>query len=383
MGSALARLQRSHPWRAWTHCGARRGTVLAAGIAYVGFFSLFPALALAFTALGLLVGGRPDLQLDLAETVNDTLGSVVIGTAPGEGVVPVDRLVTGDVLTVTGALGAAAMLFTGLGWVDAMRQGIRAMFDLPDEGNPLLRKLFDVLVLAVLGVGLLASAVIAVGVPTAGGAVLALAGVKGGAASVLLRVLVDGLVLALDVLLFVVFFRVLARVRRPVRELLGGAVLGALGLTALKLGAGLLLRLASSNRFLASASILIGLLVWFNLVGRLTLLAAAWTATAGTTAAAAGPDGPPGTDGTVGPVAGGEAGSPTGPEAAPPPARSGSAPLTPIARIDQPTANRVVLAAGVTLGVTAGAVVTGLIAWLRNLRSGPYGTGAGRPRRRG
>ncbi len=279
MKQALARLQATRALRAWNRYGVRRGNVLASGIAYVAFFSLFPALAIGFTVLGLVVGGRRDLQRQVADYVNDTIGTTVIGVRDGEGVVSIDRLVAGDLLTVTGAVAAVVMLLSGLGWVDAVRQGIRAMFDLHDEGNPLLRKLFDIVVLAVVGIGVLLSVAASLLLSAAGGAALGWLGVDDGVAALLLQLAVDLVLVGVDILLFLMFFRLLARVHRPVRELLGAALFGAIGLLALKLGAGLLLRMASGNRFLASASILIGLLIWLNMIGRLTLLAAAWAAT--------------------------------------------------------------------------------------------------------
>ena len=79
-------------------------------------------------------------------------------------------------------------------------------------------------------------------------------------------------------MLFLTFFRVLAQVSVPVRVLLGGAVIGALGLDALKLAGGLLPRMASGNKLLASAATWSALLLFFNLAGRITLLSAAWAA---------------------------------------------------------------------------------------------------------
>ncbi len=279
MSDLLARAQASKAWRAWNRYGAARGNVLAGGIAYVAFFSVFPALALGFTVFGLVVGGRVDMQERVADYVNDAFGSTLIGLPGDDAFVSIDTLVQGDLLTVTGALGIGLLLFSGLGWVDAMRQGIRAMFALPDEGNPVLRKLFDVAVLAIVGLGVLASVIVTVALSAATGAVLTWLGVASTAGQVTVQILVELAVVALDIVLFLMFFRVLAQVRQPWGDLLGGAVIGAVGLHVLKLSGGLLLRTVSGNRFLASAAIVVGLLLWFNLIGRITLLAAAWAAT--------------------------------------------------------------------------------------------------------
>ena len=271
MGDLLARAQASKPWRAWNRYGAARGNVLAGGIAYVAFFSVFPALALGFTVFGLVVGGRVEVQERVATYVNDAFGSTLIGLPGDDAFVSIDQLVQGDLLTVTGALGVGLLLFSGLGWVDAMRQGIRAMFTLPDEGNPVLRKLMDLAVLALVGLGVLASVIVTVALSAATGAVLTWLGVASTPGQVAVQILVELAVLALDIVLFLLFFRVLAQVKQPWGDLLGGAVIGAVGLHVLKLSGGLLLRTASGNRFLASAAIVVGLLLWFNLIGRIVL----------------------------------------------------------------------------------------------------------------
>ena len=48
----FARFQTSRLWLAWKRYGDARGNILAGGISYFAFFSVFPAVALAFTASG-------------------------------------------------------------------------------------------------------------------------------------------------------------------------------------------------------------------------------------------------------------------------------------------------------------------------------------------
>src|SRR3954470_17534918 len=56
------------PYRAWQRYGAVRGNVLAGGIAYFAFFSVFPALAIGFTVFALVLGNQLDLQAQLVST---------------------------------------------------------------------------------------------------------------------------------------------------------------------------------------------------------------------------------------------------------------------------------------------------------------------------
>jgi membrane protein len=85
-------------------------------------------------------------------------------------------------------------------------------------------------------------------------------------------------VLVIDTLTLAGLFRVLSRVRIPVRRLFAGALLGGVALGVLKILGGVLLGGASRNPLLATFAVIIGLLVWFNLVSSVTLIAASWIA---------------------------------------------------------------------------------------------------------
>lgn len=278
----IQRFQESLPWRVWQRYGDARGGVLAGGMAYIAFFSVFPALAVGFTVFGLVVGDDPQLQARVVDAVNDAVGTTII-TPPGGtgGVVGIETLTDSSDLTIAGIIGLAGFLFTGLGWLGAMREGVRAMFGQPVlQGNPVATKLRDLGVLVTIGLVLLTSAVAGVVVSGATGALLRWAGLDGslpgrlvlGAVSVLL-------LLGVDLLVFLVIFRLLSGVHVPAHDLWDAALLGGIGLGVLKLFAGLLLQGAGSNAFFATAGVVIGLLVWLNLVCRLTLIAAAWGAT--------------------------------------------------------------------------------------------------------
>ncbi len=61
-----------------------RGDLLAAGIAYFSFFSLFPALALAAVVFGFVLQGRPDLLAGVGDALNTALpGFVKTDANPG------------------------------------------------------------------------------------------------------------------------------------------------------------------------------------------------------------------------------------------------------------------------------------------------------------
>lgn len=212
-----ARWRATFAGRVWTRYSDARGNVLAGGIAYFAFFSVFPALAIGFTVLGLVLGRDSALQTELANYVNKALGTTVIGLEPDDGLVYVGDLVQSSALTFSAVTGFVILLFTGLGWLDAMRQGIRAVFGRPGGGNPLLSKVRDIGTLATFGLAVLVSAVASVVVSTASHAVLGWLGLDGvTGAGPLVRVLSALAILAVDTGIFLLLFRGLSGDRKSV-----------------------------------------------------------------------------------------------------------------------------------------------------------------------
>jgi membrane protein len=279
----LAPLRATLPWRAYTRYGLVRGNVLAGGIAYFAFFSIFPAMALGFTAFALVLGRQEDLQVQVVQFVNSNLGATIIGYRQGQGLVNLDQLVQPGLLTTTGVIGLVTLVLTGLGWIAALRDGVQAVFAVRDETNFVVVKLVDLLLLGAAGIAVLVSVVAGLGVDVAIGRVLDALGVEPGpVASWSVNVVSQLTLVLLDTAIFTFLFRRLAGVHVPLGDAAVGALLAALGFTALKIFAAELLQASSHNRFLAASGILIGLLVWMNLVARLTLVAAALSATIAT-----------------------------------------------------------------------------------------------------
>jgi membrane protein len=279
-----APLRRTLPWRAWARYNAVRGNVLAGGVTYFAFFSLFPGMALGFTAFGLLLGGQEDLQVQLVQYVNSNLGTVVLTyRAGGGGLVSVEQLTAPDVLTTAGALGFVALVLSGLGWVGALRDGVQRVFATRSDRNIVLLKLVDLLVLLAAGLAVLASVVVSIVVNVAADQVLETLGISAGSVSTWTVNIAGQLVLTLvDAVIFTLLFHRLAGVAVPLRDVAVGGFFASLGFTVLKLSGSVLLQVVVRNRFLAAFGVLIGLLVWMNLVARLTLLAAALSATVAT-----------------------------------------------------------------------------------------------------
>lgn len=275
----VARLQATKPLRAWSRMGDARGGILAGGIAYFGFFSLVPALTIGFTVFGYVLGGSAQLQLQVAQRVNASAGFTLIGTSPGSGVVQLSELVQPGTLTLTGVFGLVVLVYAGLGWLQATREGIRAMFGVPTIANPVLARIRDAAAALLLGLAVLISLAAGLAMTTLTGRLtrwlgwdgtpLAQLAVSAGSSMVLFTV---------DAVILLLFLTVLAGAPVPVTDLRSGAALGAVGMQVLKLAAGMLVQRVTHNPVLASSVVVVGMLVWMNLAGRVILLAAAWAA---------------------------------------------------------------------------------------------------------
>jgi membrane protein len=318
VGARLEAVRSSLPYRAYSRYSAVRGNVLAGGVAYLAFFSIFPTLALGFTVFALVLGNREDLQVQIVRYINSSLGAPVISYHQGQqGIVTIEQLVQPDTLTVTGIISLLTLVLSGLGWIAALRDGVQAVFGAREEQNAVIVKLLDLVLLAAAGLTVLASVAVSVAFSIASGRVLEVLGMTHGpVAEWTANVLGQLVLLVVDAGIFTLLFARLDGVDVPVRDLAGGAVLGAIGFSLLKLFGTELVRLTSHNRFLAASSLLVGLLVWMNLVARLLLVAAAWSATV---AADRGHLPTPAGAAPVGAAAGDPSGPPPAPKAHPAP----------------------------------------------------------------
>jgi membrane protein len=273
-----ARLQRSHAWRTWQLYGSRRGPVLAGGIAYAGLFSVFGAVVAGFSVFGLVLGANGPLFDAVVSAVDDTLPGL-LDVPAGDGVIEPASLVDPNLVSWTGAIAFLTAVFAGLGWLDALREGVRAMFAMPPvEQNVVRAKLVDVLVLATLGLAVLTSAVLSIGTGSAASWLLQQVGMEGGpVGTVALRLVAFAVVATADALILLVVFRLLAGLHLPWIRMRGAAIGGGVALAAITHLSGLLIGSAGSrNALLATGAVLVGLLIVLNLVSRVILVAACW-----------------------------------------------------------------------------------------------------------
>ena len=276
----IAWVNRTKPVRVWNRYAGARGPLLAQGLSYQAIFAVFAALWVAFAVAGFVVRGNEQLQ----QAIVDTLASAIpglIGDGQTEGAVTIDDLLSASILGWTGAIAAVGLVATALGWLASGRDAVRAIFGLAQPTtNPVLLKLLDVATAIGLGLAILLSAGMSIASTAALGWIFGAVGIDDAstAATVVARTIGIALTFVVDALLLALFYRVLSGIPIPLRLLAPGVAVGAAGFGVLKLLGSLLLGGATANPLLASFAVILGLLIWFNLLCQVVLIGASWIA---------------------------------------------------------------------------------------------------------
>jgi membrane protein len=255
----LERLCERFPWLRTPLAVHRRvsdvgGGPLSSSIALAGFLSLFPLLLVAIAVLGFVSANNTDFPQEIV----DQLG--LTGRAADEVLAALDR--AEDSRRAASVVGLVGLLWGGLGVVGTLGHALNATWQV--RGRPGWKaKLVDLAWLAGAGLLFLASSAL-------GPAAAALPG------PAVVPTVILGLVL--DIVLFLWMFRALTNVGVPWREHLPGAILGGVGLEALKLLGGVYVpRLVSSSSALyGSLGVVFAILAWLALSARLVVYASAY-----------------------------------------------------------------------------------------------------------
>ncbi|MFY1677129.1 MULTISPECIES: YihY/virulence factor BrkB family protein [unclassified Streptomyces] len=271
VGPWVGRLATTHAWRAYARLDRVKWSRLAAAMTFTSFVALFPLLTLAasITAATLSEERQREIQDQLVEQV------------PGIS----DQLNVQDLVQNAGTVGLISgilLLVTGMGWIEATRGCLRAVWELPDpEGNPLVNRAKDAGVL----VGLGGAVLITIGISTVASALvgwivrhLGLDGTFGGA---LLHVGAFAVAVAADFLVLLYVLGVLPGAEPTRRRLLVAGLIGAVGFELLKLLLSGYMQGVAGRSMYGAFGVPIALLLWINFTSKLVLYCAAWTATDG------------------------------------------------------------------------------------------------------
>ncbi|MER7754389.1 YihY/virulence factor BrkB family protein [Kitasatospora sp. NPDC097643] len=269
IGPLVARVLRSRPYRVYEHFSTARGNRLAGAVTFFGFLALFPLLTVG---LAIAAATLSDSRVaEIQKHISDQLPGIS------------DALNLPSLVANAGAVGlvsGALLLISGLGWVDTMRTSIRDIWQLPQEdGNPVLRKAWDVLVLGGLGLVSLVSLAASAAGTTLAGRIADWIGLSSGGylftgVGLLIAVACDTLLFAY---LLAPFPGIVGQRRRDVLQ---GALIGAVGFEALKILLASYLGSVAGKSVYGAFGVPVALLLWINFVCRLLMFCVAWTALA-------------------------------------------------------------------------------------------------------
>jgi membrane protein len=254
--------QQRHVWLGFPIAVAKkfgddRAGNLAALIAYYGFFSIFPLLLVLTSLLGFVLRGNPELREAI---VDSTLAQFpVIGEQIRENV---GALRSGVAL----GIGTVTALWAGLGVTQAAQVAMNDVWDVPIKARPrfLESRLRGLILLVVLGTITLASTILS-GMGTLEGPV-----------GVLLRVVGLAGSLGLNLVLFLVAFRVLTDKSLSLGDVFPGAAAGALLWTILQAVGSFYVNhvVKDASEVYGFFGFVLGLLAWIYLGALVTLYAA-------------------------------------------------------------------------------------------------------------
>lgn len=267
----------AHAMRMNERFASQGGKQFAAGITYFSVLSIFPLAMLLFAGLGFFLASRPDLLQEITEQIK--------GSVEGEAGEMINSVIESaiDQRGAVAGIGLLTTLWSGLTWMNHLRAGIGAMWNLDanEGGNFVMKKLWDLVAL----IGLLILLIVAFGVTAIG--------VSGFTATLMERLgigdfpgarfLVWLVGLAVGILAnFLVFFWLIVfmpRTKVPLGPGLKGALIGAGIFELVKQFSTVIIGSATGNPAGAIFGPIISLMVVLYLVWRIVLYVSAWTAT--------------------------------------------------------------------------------------------------------
>ncbi|MFG2818929.1 YihY/virulence factor BrkB family protein [Kitasatospora sp. NPDC048365] len=276
IGPAAARVMRSRPYRTYEHFTAVKANRLAGAVTFFGFLALFPLLTVA---LAIAVATLSDHRV---QELQDKISEQLPGLSDA---LDLDSLVANA--TTVGLVSGVILLLSGLGWVDTMRGSIRDVWRLPAEsGNPVLLKARDCVVLLGLGAVCLLSLGASAAATTLARRLADAIGLDGGAGRWALTAIGFLIAVGADLLLFAYLLGPFPLITdqlatgRSRRDLLQGALIGAVGFELLKVLLSSYLGSVAGRSLYGAFGVPVALLLWMNFVTRLLMYCAAWTALA-------------------------------------------------------------------------------------------------------
>ncbi|AXE54992.1 YihY/virulence factor BrkB family protein [Aurantimicrobium sp. MWH-Uga1] len=277
MKKALVWAQQRRPYRVYKIYSAAGGNLLAAGMSFQALFATFAAVWVGFSLSGIYLHERPELKNAIIDFINTQIPDLIRSGGP----IDPHVLDSATSLGWTGGIAVLVVLYTAINWLNYVRTAVRTIFALPPSRlNFVLLKLYDLVLALGYGIFVVLTAALTVVVTNLANLIFPAIGIidENGWGKIAFQI--GGLVIVyfFDVVMLALMMNVLSGVPIPLRNLRDGVLLGALALTLLKVAGSFILTRTDSNPLLASFTVFIGLLIYFNFASRIYLFATSWVA---------------------------------------------------------------------------------------------------------
>ncbi|MGA5301522.1 YihY/virulence factor BrkB family protein [Nucisporomicrobium flavum] len=237
------------------------GGRLAAAIAYYGFFAVFALALIGYSVFGVLI----DNNVRLFEIVQDFLD---------ENLPFLDVAAILDSGRTVGIVGIVGLVFTGIGWVEAIRSSQRLIWRLNEQPGYIgIRQAVDLLVL----LGILLLLIISVGAVY--GLESLLDWISDGRANLLLSIISTVLTIAINMLLAAALLAAVPRLRMTARRMAPPVLQVGIGIYLLNTVGKSFVGLIQRNPAYGLVASAVGLLVYLYVFNQILLFGAAWAAT--------------------------------------------------------------------------------------------------------
>jgi membrane protein len=250
-----------HLCRALLRYDEVQGGQLAAAIAYYGFFAVFALLLIGYSVFGVLIKANLDLFAVVQHFLQENLPFLNIQQILDSG-------------RTVGVVGIIGLIFTGIGWVEAIRSSQRLIWRLNRQPGYIgVRQALDLLVLIGILILILASGLAVSGLERL------LDWLAGDRFPFLLSAASLILTIAINLLLAAALLAAVPRLRMTVRRIAPPVLQVGIGITLLNTVGKSFVGVVQGNPAYGLVASAVGVLVYLYVFNQLLLFGAAWAAT--------------------------------------------------------------------------------------------------------
>lgn len=275
----MAYLNGTRLFRANARYNIARGYLLAGGIAYSALFSIVGTLTIAFTFFSVALGNNRELFKYFTAQINKVLPGILKTAQNPQGLLDAKELIVENPINIVSLISLLVLLWSSLSLMSGLRLAIWSMFGIAKLPMAFIsQKIRDFGAFLVLFVSVIVSAVISASASFFAEPIFDFLNFPRQGAIVIMFLISIALGIFIDTLVFAFVFSILAGIKAPKKDLwFGSLIAGTFSTTVRALGT-MAVSSVANNPLLAPFAAIVTILLWVNLISRITLNVAAFIA---------------------------------------------------------------------------------------------------------